>query len=360
MADALKNLYDKRFLEALARALSQQYPAFDTDGFCEKFKPAEWEMLELKQRVRFLTQVLCETLPEDYATTLEILKPVSSQFKGFEYMVFPDYVATFGLEEFDLSMDALAVFTVYSTSEFAVRPFIEKYGNKMLQQMLEWSHSDDLHLRRLASEGCRPRLPWATALPEFKKDPSAILPILENLKQDESDYVRRSVANNLNDISRDHPELVKQVARQWLGKNVDTDRLLKHACRTLLKAGDADVLELFGYVYAEHVRMHDMRVSRRVKTGEELVFSFQLESRNEQNLGRLRIEYAIGFYRPGRMPGRKVFKLGEAEYNCRSKSFVRQHSFRTITTRRYYPGEHSLELIINGRVFSKHNFGLVN
>lgn len=309
VGEPLKNMYNQQFLVKFADALAAEYPQLDQHLFLDNFNQPGWEKLELMQRVKFLTRVLHKTLPTDFSETLNILKPVATQFQGFEYVVFPDYVATFGLDEFELSMDALAVFTEYSTSEFAVRPFIEKYGDRMMQQMLDWSQSDNHHVRRLASEGCRPRLPWGTALKGFKKDPQPILPILENLKQDETEYVRRSVANNLNDISKDHPELVKQIARSWKGRHSGTDRLVKHACRTLLKAGDSETLALFDYAAVEHITLQNLAASSQVVIGGSLEFSFDLQSIDNRELGLLRIEYAIGFHRPGRKPGRKVFKI---------------------------------------------------
>src|SRR5690606_550673 len=145
------------------------------------------------------------TLPPDYIEAVGVLKKAAPYFTGLEAMIFPDFVETYGLDHWEASMDALELMTRYSSSEYAVRPFIAKDTERMMAQMLEWAHSDSEHVRRLASEGCRPRLPWAMGLTMLKKDPSPILPILETLKQDESLYVRRSVANNLNDISKDHP-----------------------------------------------------------------------------------------------------------------------------------------------------------
>ena len=144
-------------------------------------------------------------------------------------MLFPDYVECYGLEHFDSSISALETFTKYSSAEFAVRPFIMRYEQKMMSQMRKWSRSKNHHLRRLSSEGCRPRLPWSMALPAFKQDPTAILTIISALLSDGSEYVRRSVANNLNDISKDHPEIVIEITRQNLGQSDATDKLLKHA-----------------------------------------------------------------------------------------------------------------------------------
>ena len=165
-----------------------------------------WKDKALKQRMKHISASLHHYLPMQYSDAIQILMKSSSKFRGFQYMFFPGFVERYGLNQYETSIQALEHFTKHSSSEFAVRPFITKYNHKMMAQMEVWAESDNHPIRRLASEGCRPRLPWATALPEFKQDPAPILPILEKLKNDESEYVRRSVANNLNDISKDHPQ----------------------------------------------------------------------------------------------------------------------------------------------------------
>jgi 3-methyladenine DNA glycosylase AlkC len=154
---------------------------------------------------------------------------------GLVYIFLPDYIEQYGLEDFESSVKAIENVTRFVSCEFAVRPFILKYGGTMMKKMRTWSLHKSYHVRRLSSEGSRPRLPWAISIPELKKDPSPILPILENLKNDPSEWVRRSVANNLNDIAKDHPGLVIELARKWKGISRETDAIIKHGSRTLLK-----------------------------------------------------------------------------------------------------------------------------
>ncbi|MDQ6983540.1 MAG: DNA alkylation repair protein, partial [Ghiorsea sp.] len=250
MAEPLKHRYNKAFITSLSDALLKHHPAFENIQFHKLIFDAAWEAKELKQRMRHITECLHTCLPQDYAQALQILKPTSEQFSGFEAMFFPDYVECYGLNEYGLSIDALEHFTKYSSSEFAVRPFIIKYPEKMMQQMKHWASHENEHVRRLATEGCRPRLPWAMQLPIFIKDPTPVLDVLDTLQHDSSLYVRRSVANNLNDIAKDHPQIVLNIAKAWLGKNKDTDWLIKHACRTLLKQGNTEALALFGFTPA--------------------------------------------------------------------------------------------------------------
>jgi len=362
MPEPLKNLYNRKFIKSLANELNGTCREFKSDKFIKAIFSKDWKNKELKQRMRHITETLHDFLPQDYRQALDILKPASEKFGGLEPMFFPDYVECYGLADFEASITALEWMTRFSSSEFAVRPFIVKYPKKMMQQMVLWTKHENFHVRRLASEGCRPRLPWAISLPEFKKDPTLVLRVIKKLKSDESEYVRRSVANNLNDISKDHPEVVMDIARQWLGKNEETDRLIKHACRTLLKSSDYKTLRLFGYKKPTQINMKNLKISTRVAMGGELDFSFVLKlgegSSRKKNLGKLRIEYAIDFVRTNNRVGRKMFKIAEGVYSGNEKRISKRHSFRPISTRRYYPGIHGFTLFVNGYEFGSKNFTL--
>lgn len=229
----------------------------------------------------------------------------------------------------------------------------------MMAVMKRWTAHDNEHVRRLASEGCRPRLPWAMALPEFKRDPSPVLPILEALKADRSDYVRRSVANNLNDIAKDHPEVVLGVAQRWLGKNKLTDALVKHACRTLLKRGDVRALELFGYRRTATVKVTGLRLSAvTLQIGGDLRFQFAIVHRAGRPVP-LRVEYAVDFVKASGRTSRKVFKITEATFAPDSpRLFDRKHQFRDFTTRKHHPGKHRLCILVNGVVSAEGNLML--
>lgn len=273
-------------------------------------------------------------------------------------MFFPDFVERYGLSEFEDSIEALEAFTKVSSSEFAVRPFIMRYPQRMMAQMEIWADSKNEDVRRLATEGCRPRLPWAMALPGFKSDPLPVLEILEKLKEDESEYVRRSVANNLNDISKDHPELVIRVARSWMGKSPETDWVAKHACRTLLKQGDPDALGLFGFGSPAHIEIDDLIVDDSVAWGDSLTFSFRLQT-PKKRLGKLRIEYGIDFMKNNGRQSRTIFKISESDFTSRQKQVTRTHAFKPISTRKYYAGAHGIAIILNGQEVASGAFELV-
>jgi 3-methyladenine DNA glycosylase AlkC len=357
MPEPLKNLYNKQLISNLSQQIYNRYTAFDQKAFNQSIFDKNWKDKELKQRMRHIAECLHQHLPADYKKAINILKPVSAKFSGFEYMFFQDFVECYGLDDFETSMPALECFTKYASSEFAVRAFIKQQEKRMMKQMLNWAKSENHHVRRLSSEGCRPRLPWAMALPAFKKNPQPVLTILKTLMLDESEYVRRSVANNLNDISKDNPDIVLDWAQQWLGKNKTTDRLIKHACRTLLKQGDAQTMALFGFTTPGHINISQFKVQPNVTLGGNLEFSFSLRSKKEKSdnksissrgIGKCRIEFAIDFVKTNGSLSRKVFKISESDYAEKEKRITKVFSFKKITTRKYYAGKHQLTIIING------------
>ncbi|MEL7531361.1 MAG: DNA alkylation repair protein [Bacteroidota bacterium] len=351
MAEPLKNRYNRTFFDSLLQDFEATGYSLDPKSFYDRLFSPQWEAMELKERLRHITEILHEILDKPFADALEILKPVAArQAPSFEHMFFPDYVELYGLEEdWDTAMAGLEHFTQYSSSEFAIRPFILRDAKRAMSQMVKWATHENHHVRRLASEGCRPRLPWAMALPDFKRDPAPILPILGTLKNDPSEYVRRSVANNLNDIAKDHPEIVLKIAKEWLGHTAETDWIVKHACRTLLKQGNPQALRLFGFGDPALVRVSDLRTTlSQVAIGEDLHFGFALQHQASSSL-KLRVEYGIYYLKANGKQNRKVFMITENEYEPQKVyPFERKQSFRNMTTRKHYPGAHRLSIIVNG------------
>jgi len=357
MAELLKHIYNESFISKLSKSIKRVDNKFKPVQFKKDVLNNEWQYFELKQRMQHISRVLRVHLPKDYKSALDILMSLEVKDNGFEYMFLPDFVEQFGLQYFDESISALTHFTKSSSAEFAVRPFIMHYENKMMKQMHIWAESDNYHERRLASEGCRPRLPWAMALPKFKKNPKPILPILEKLKTDGEEYVRRSVANNLNDIAKDNPETVIKIAKHWSGLSSDTDKLIKHACRTLLKSGEPQVLSLFGFKNPSNIQLRKFKLSKSVVFDGMVEFEFSLFT-TKKNLGKLRLEYAIDFLRNNNQHNRKVFKIAEADYAETEKKVKKSYSFKPITTRKYYPGKHYIGIIVNGVEFARKPFML--
>ncbi len=354
MPELLKNIYTRQLLENLADAFVKVYANFDKQAFIQEIMDGHWAERELKARMRHITQMLHRQLPANFSEALSVLKQVAPQFSGFQYMFFPDYIELYGLSDVDLSVPALELFTQYSSAEFAVRPFIKQYSQHMMQQMLTWTHHSNHHVRRLASEGCRPRLPWAMALPAFKKDPSPILPILEVLKTDESLYVRKSVANNLNDIAKDHPQTVLAVVASWQNIHPHTDWIIRHGCRGLLKRGNLQALAAFGLEQEVSVQISNFALSAaQVEIGGSLAFSFMLSLVNLEQ-AKLRVEFRIDYVKANGKTSQKIFKISEAGYKKGVVyHFAKKHAFRQLTTRKHYPGKHTLSIIVNGKSRAK-------
>ncbi|MBP6715097.1 MAG: DNA alkylation repair protein [Aliarcobacter sp.] len=354
MAEQLKNVYTKEYIKNLALKIKDNYKEFDADKFINSIFDNTWESLELKARMRHIAINLEKSLALTYDKQLEILKEVSKDFKSFEAMFFQDFVEVFGLDDFEESMKALEVFTQDSSSEFAIRQFILKYEDKTMIQMKIWSQSSNEHLRRLSCEGCRPRLPWAIALPKFKKDPTKVFEIIEFLKNDKSLYVKKSVANNLNDISKDNPHLVINFIKTNLGVSKDLDWICKHASRTLLKKGDKEILKLFSFNKSNHVDIQNFSCDLNVKINDSLNFSFELVSQEE--IGNVRIEYAIDYLKSNKNHNRKVFMISQNEIKSISKKFEKKQSFKNMTTRKHYSGIHFISILINGEELIKKEF----
>lgn len=356
MAEPLKAMYNESFLREFGGKLHAAYREFDVEGFISEAMQEPWDTLELKGRMRRITETLGKVLPPRYEDALKVLYAIDEDCVGFPYLIFPDFVEVFGggEEHWELSMAALERFTPKSSAEFAVRPFMLRDPQRMMRQMLVWAQSPDEHVRRLASEGSRPRLPWGQALPVFKRDPAPVLPVLELLKADPSLYVRKSVANNLNDIAKDHPSVVIETARRWIGDNAHTDWIVRHACRSLIRKADPQIMALFGYAAEEEgtplTSSAALTVEPEVlRIGDSCELQYALTVREGEPV-RIRIEYGIDFVKSGGKTSRKLFLLSDKTVpGGTSLSGVRTHRWADLTTRKHYPGEHVISLLVNGR-----------
>jgi 3-methyladenine DNA glycosylase AlkC len=352
MPELLKNVYSKAFVSNLAEIVGTHQNNFAASQFIGLVFQADWNDLELKARMTRISLSLGETIQGDYKAQLKIILATADSLRGldqrgFEFMFLPDFVEQFGMQELKRSTTALVSMTDLASAEFAVRPFLIRYGESMMDLMLAWTSHESEHVRRLASEGCRPRLPWAMALPNYKLDPRPVVKLLKRLKNDSSLYVRRSVANNLNDISKDNPQVLVDLVQQWYGTNSDTDWIVKHACRGLLKQAQPDIMNLFGYGDVEHIQIKQFVADRKVTFGEKLNFSFALVSTSGQ-LGKLRIEFAIDHMKANGNLKRKIFKISASDDNAKSKAVARGHQMKPISTRKYYNGKHRLAILVNG------------
>ncbi|PCJ84532.1 MAG: DNA alkylation repair protein [Flavobacteriales bacterium] len=367
MSNLLKDIYSVPFYAQFSEVLSQTIPSFDKAEFKSLIFNDQFETYELKERMTHTAKILHHFLPTDFEHAthtirriIENLRDVGIKEEVIEYMFFPEYIAMYGIHEYESSISAFEFITQFTSCEFAVRPYILKYEEKMLTQLLLWSKHENKKVRRLASEGSRPRLPWAMALPNFKTDPKPILPILNNLKHDACEVVRRSVANNLNDISKDNPQIVVEIAKKWKGINTEIDSIVKHGCRTLLKQGNTEILKLFGFD-SSHITLSNFKIiTSKVSTGGELEFSFSVANKNESNR-MVRLEYGLYYMKKNGQLSKKVFKISEREIKPnRTSKITKKHSFKPITTRKFYVGKHQLSIIVNGHENKTADFELTN
>ena len=351
MAEKLKDiLFPIEKVRYFARIIQEEYLDFQQEKFVDAVCDTDWPERELKQKMRHTTLCLHQFLPENFEKSVEILKAIVPKVKGFEAIVLPDFVEVYGQENWDISLPALGELTKCGSSEFAIRPFLNTNLKAAMEYMLKWADDDDFRVRRFASEGCRPRLPWAAGIPALKKNPSLILPILEKLKNDPEEFVRKSVANNLNDISKDHEELVLDICERWQGESKNTDWIIKHACRTLLKQGNKRAMLLFGFANPEKMSVHNFAFSNQSpKIGEDISFSFDLKI-DTLKKQKVRLEYLVHFVKSSGKTSAKVFQIKEVVMKPGEYQIDKKHSFKNMSTRKHYSGEHKFEIVVNGEV----------
>jgi 3-methyladenine DNA glycosylase AlkC len=364
MADLLKNMYNPQFFEKLCPVLESHVPEFNSREFILRVYNNEWPDLELKGRIRQISRSLHPFLPSDFKDASVIIARLSKQFKhltsstgSFPYIFLADYVELYGLATPEVALACLEEVTKFVSAEFAIRPFLLRYPELTFQKLMNWSKHDDANVRRLASEGCRPRLPWASAIPMLKKNPGNILTILENLKNDPSEFVRKSVANNLNDIGKDHPELLIEVCKKWSTRNPWTRWILRHGCRTLLKKGNREALVFHGFNPEGKGKVKSLELhERKIRVGEKLSFDFEFNSL-EKKLAAYRLEYAIAYQTSTGKTSTKIFKIAEKKLKRGTPLKIhRQQSFRDLTTRKHHKGKHLLTILANGKKMAAAEF----
>lgn len=359
-APLLKDILGPQALATIADAGTAASPRFDRAAFLTAASDG-LDALSIMERVRHIADALAIALPADYAAALPIVRAMAPRLgHGFQAVAVTEFVARHGLDDVDASLTALADLTQYGTAEFAIRPFLAHHPDHVLGVMLGWTQDDNEHVRRLASEGCRPRLPWAARVPALKADPTLGAPILEALKADPALYVRKSVANHLNDIAKDRPDWLLDRLADWSQDEAATRWIVRHALRTLIKAGDPRALALIGVGHGAAVMVQGFAVEpATVRLGEPIAITTTLAS-DAAETQSLVVDYRIHYARPGGKKSAKVFKWKGLDLaaGARTALSIRQ-TIRDFSTRRHHAGRHEVELIVNGQVMATAAFDLL-
>ena len=359
MSEPLKEMFNRAFFERLAKETEDVYPRVKRTAFLHEVQQGN-EARELNARLRHAAITLRGHLPSDFRKAVHVLKAIAPRMpKGYTELLYPDFVGVHGLDDPDFSLEALKYFTTFGSSEFAVREFFRRDAKGTLKVMRNWAEDENEHVRRLASEGSRPRLPWSFRLEAVLKDPKLTTPILECLRADDSLYVRKSVANHLNDFSKDHPKYMVDLLRSWDKKHPHTAWIAKHASRTLIKAGNVDALALFAFDSKVKVRVDDLQLSpKRLKLGDTLEITFNVVSEAARSQ-QLVIDYAIHYRKANSSTSKKVFKLKEIELPAKASARIsKRQRLVDFSTRKHHAGEHLVEVMVNGKSRAQAAFDL--
>lgn len=357
-----KDIYNESSVKSLSRRCSQHCSSFDAEKFADNVLDG-FSDLEMKARIDRITKCLYESLPKDYLQALAIIRTVLTDkggIYGFEVWPLCQYVEKYGIDFFHESMEALYLMTKHFTSEVPIREFLIHDSERVFHYLKKWVSDSDVNVRRLVSEGTRPRLPWSQRLPEFQDDPRSVIELLEKLKDDPEEYVRRSVANNLNDISKDNPDVVIETVTRWSkGANADMKKLIKHACRSLVKQGYPGIFQVFGYSASPAISDVQLSASpNSIELGEEINISATITSGSDEDI-KLLIDYRVFHVKANGSLTPKVYKWKTCTIPAKGSIAINKiHKIKPVTVRKYYPGEHYLELLVNGNAYGKSEFTL--
>jgi 3-methyladenine DNA glycosylase AlkC len=357
LAAQLKDQFGPSAPRAIAMMISAVHSAFPRAAFLRDAL-ADYGPLSLTARGLHVATALRTHLPTDYPRAVEILVASATQphdhrasggMASFLYMPHLFFVAKYGLDDFEVSMRAQHALTQLFTAEWSIRAFIERHPEKTLARLREWTADPSHHVRRLVSEGTRPRLPWAPRLRAFQKDPRPVIELLELLKDDPELYVRRSVANNLNDIGKDHPVLLAQVAKRWLrGAGEQRRWIVNHALRSAVKRADAGALGALGYGGKAAVKLRRIDVPATARIGGTARIGFEIHNPGRK-VQRVMADMVVHFVK-ARGTGAKTFKLKALTLKPgESVAVGKSIALKQLTTRKHYPGRHRIDALLNGQ-----------
>jgi 3-methyladenine DNA glycosylase AlkC len=372
VAEQLKTFFSPALVKRLGSTLAGAAPSFRERAFVRTASDG-LEELELLGRARHIAGAMAKHLPAPYPSALEaLLQSLGPEYERdellgvgmgpFFYMPHTIFVAEQGLAHFDLSLRALYELTKRFTAEFSIRAFLASDPERTMRTLSRWAKDKNAHVRRLVSEGTRLRLPWGTRVAWLDQHPERVIELLELLKDDPSPMVRRSVANNLNDIGRVHSSLAFRVCGDWLeGASAERKALVSHALRTAIKRAEPKALALLGYGKKPRVRVKDVRIEPpRVAIGEKVQIEFVIESTSAFSQDLL-VDLTVEFVKATGRVAPKVFKLGRVVLpKGGSAKFARKVSLAVHTTRKPNPGSHGVGILLNGARLSLGQFEVVS
>lgn len=362
----LRDVFSAETVTHLARSLKRASSSFDSGGFIDAVVPA-LAPLSFGGRLDLIATALSRYLPRDFRRAVKLLvsalgpeleNPGTTVWQAFIIMPQCAWVSRNVGDEYGVGLDALYELTKRFSAENDLRTFIERDYERTMKRLHQWCSDPSPHVRRLVSEGTRPRLPLAGRIVRFQKDPTPVLKLLENLKADPELYVRRSVANNLNDIAKDNPAAVLAVLKRWSKeKNQGTRWIVQHAARGLVKAGHPEALSILGYRYGVKLKVSPLALSTaRVKRGNDLQFSFSIKNQ-ESSTQRLMVDFVIHYVKSNGRTRPRVFKLRKLSLaSDAALQISAHHPMKDVSIRKLYPGTHAIELQINGTRYVRREF----
>jgi 3-methyladenine DNA glycosylase AlkC len=365
--EAFKNRYNKKTVSLLAQHISEQSKKndFNQKNFLKDCLK-NIDSLEMKERVVQISNALHMHVKGSYKKKVKIflktLKNTNNEgLEGFILWPYTHYIETHGLNDFETSLKGLYEITKRFTSEFGIRPFLEKDPKSIYSQFNIWASDPNEHIRRWVSEGTRPNLPWGQKISHMKQNLKKNIKILEKLKTDESLYVRKSVANHMNDISWIDADLTIKTLKKWKKiKTEEIDWIIKQALRSLLKQGQSDALVLLGFDPKVKTKVTKLTTSKeKIKEGDVFDLSFYIENKENETKSFM-VDYVIHYPKANGKTSAKTFKLKNIELLKReSKMIKKKVSFKKVTTRKHYKGKHTIEIQVNGEIKNKAFFHLI-
>jgi len=356
-----KDEINRPTITRIGKTLHELDDSFADGRFVAAVMQRKMDTLELKERIAAVADTLEKFLPKSYKAAVDLMIEAAPKLGMFENWCFLTVIERHGLSRYKDSMRGMYELTKHASAESAIRPFIKKYTKRIMPTLKKWTRDEDQHVRRLVAEGTRPRGVWVQRLDIFVQDPTPVIDLLDKLRDDPSLYVRKAVANSLNDVSKDNPEVAIATALRWRQDNNHlTNWIIRHGLRSLLKQGDPRAFKLLEFTDTPQLTVSDITLSnKRLRIGRKLKIKFEIESLADRSQ-KLAIDYKVHYVKKSGRMSEKVFKLAEKNLPPKGKiSLSTERSFANRSVRTHYPGEHKIQIMVNGKVMAEATFQLM-